>query len=161
MRTKILITLGILLLYRVGCWLPLPGLNPTFYQGDFDMNNGSFLSLISAIGGNALKNGAFLALGVSPYINASIIIQLLTIALPPLERLSKQGDDGRKKIAQITRYITLILGAAQCVGIIISWANSDAIQPGYAFGGPVWVTGLVIGVFMLAGTTFTMWLGEK
>ncbi|GHV03285.1 preprotein translocase subunit SecY [Clostridia bacterium] len=162
-RNKILITLGVLLLYRVGCWLPLPGLNPTYYQGDFSLNSGNFLSLISAIGGNALKNGAFLALGVSPYINASIIIQLLTIALPPLERLSKQGDDGRKKIAQITRYITLILGAAQCIGIIISWANADAIQPGYAFsaGTPVWVMGLVIGLFMLAGTTFTMWLGEK
>jgi preprotein translocase subunit SecY len=162
-RKKVLITLGILLLYRLGCWLPLPGLNPTLYSGDYINGEGSFLSLISAISGNALKNGAFLALGVSPYINASIIMQLLTIAIKPLETLSKQGDEGRKKIAQITRYVTLLLGIAQCVGIIISWANSGAIKPGFAFAEatPVWVMGVVIGVFMLAGTTFTMWLGER
>jgi len=160
-RNKILLTLGILLLYRVGCWLPLPGLNPTWYSQEWNVDSGSFLALISAIGGNALRNGAWLALGVSPYINASIIIQLLTIALPPLERLSKQGEDGRKKIAQITRYLTLVLGAAQCVGIIISWANDGNIVPAQTFGGPVWLMGVIIGFFMLAGTTFTMWLGEK
>ena len=161
-RNKILITIGILLLYRLGCWLPLPGIDPTAF-GQNAESMGSFLELISAISGNALQNGAFFALGISPYINASIIMQLLTIAIPRLERISKQGDDGRKKIAQITRYVTLLLAAAQSVGIIISWANNDNLVPGYMFsaGTPVWVIGIVIGVFMLAGTTVVMWLGER
>ncbi len=174
-RNKILITIGILLLYRLGCWLPLPGLSPQSFSDSFSGSD-SFLSLISAISGNALQNGAFFALGISPYINASIIMQLLTIAIPPLERLSKQGDDGRKKIAQLTRYVTLALAVAQSVGIIISWANSTpsgdieslpgqvgAIVPGFLFAQntPVWVCGIVIGALMLAGTTLVMWLGER
>ena len=160
-RNKILITIGILLLYRLGCWLPLPGIDPLSFR---EMSEGSsFLSLISAISGNALQNGAWFALGISPYINASIIMQLLTIAIPRLERLSKQGDDGRKKIAQLTRYLTLILAVAQSVGIILSWNNSSSLVPGYMFSmnTPTWVIGIVIGLFMLAGTTLVMWLGER
>ena len=160
-RNKILITIGILLLYRLGCWLPLPGIDP----GQFQQTSleGSFLELISAISGNALQNGAFFALGISPYINASIIMQLLTIAIPRLERLSKQGDDGRKKIAQYTRYFTLALAIAQSVGIIISWNHDGNLIPGYMFTAktPIWVIGMVIGLFMLAGTTLVMWLGER
>ena len=161
-RNKILITIGILLLYRLGCWLPLPGLDPDSFSSAFTGDD-SFLSLISAISGNALQNGAFFALGISPYINASIIMQLLTIAIPPLERLSKQGDDGRKKIAQYTRYATLILAAAQSVGFIISWNSSSAIVPAFLFGAntPIWICGIVIAVLMLAGTTLVMWLGER
>lgn len=163
-RNKILVTIGLLLLFRLGCWLPLPGIDPeAFTKAAASGTSGSFLELISAISGNALQNGAFFALGISPYINASIIIQLLTIAIPRLERMSKQGDEGRKKIAQITRYVTLALAAAQSVGIIISWANNDQLISGYMFtaGTPVWVVGIVIGVFMLAGTTIVMWLGER
>ena len=162
-RNKILITIGILLLYRLGCWLPLPGIDPTAFGSGNSIDSESFLGLISAISGNALQNGAFFALGISPYINASIIMQLLTIAIPRLERLSKQGDDGRKKIAQLTRYLTLILGAAQSVGIIINWSNAGQLVPGYMFSQstPVWVIGLVIGLFLLAGTTLVMWLGER
>ena len=162
-RNKILITIGILLLYRLGCWLPLPGIDPSNFASLSEGDSTSFLSLISAISGNALQNGAFFALGISPYINASIIMQLLTIAIPRLERLSKQGDDGRKKIAQYTRYFTLALAIAQSVGIIISWNNNGALIPGYMFTAntPVWVIGVIIGLLMLAGTTLVMWLGER
>ena len=163
-RNKILITIGILLLYRLGCWLPLPGINSDSFKDMFSNEKGSsFLSLISAISGNALQKGAWFALGISPYINASIIMQLLTIAIPRLERLSKQGDDGRKKIAQLTRYLTLVLAVAQSVGIIISWNSSDGLVPGFMFTAatPTWVIGIVLALFMLAGTTIVMWLGER
>ena len=103
-RTKILITLALLFLYRIGCWLPVPGIDKEVFTAT-ESNN--LLGLLSAITGSALSNGAILALGISPYINASIIVQLLGAAIPALERYSKQGEEGRKKLNKITRYVTL------------------------------------------------------
>ena len=117
-RTKLLITLALLFVYRVGCWLPIPGISGAVQKSV--ESDTSLLSLLSSITGGALANGAFLAIGISPYINASIIIQLLTVAIPSLERLSKQGGEGRKKINKITRYVTLALAIAQAVAITIS-----------------------------------------
>ena len=95
-RRKIFITLFLLLVYRFGCWLPIPGISSEYYNS-MQGNTDTILGLMSALSGGALANGAFLALGVVPYINASIIIQLLGVAIPYLERLTKQGEEGRKK----------------------------------------------------------------
>ena len=96
-RNKILLTLLLLFIFRVGCWIPLPGIDISVFSQTASENQ--FLGLLSSISGGALANGSILALGVSPYISASIIIQLLTVAIPALERLSKEGgDEGRKKI---------------------------------------------------------------
>ena len=97
LRGKILLTLLLLFIFRVGCWLPIPGIDVAVFKSTTEGN--VFLSLLSSISGGALQNGSFLALGVSPYISASIIIQLLAVAIPSLERLSKQGEEGRKKMS--------------------------------------------------------------
>lgn len=159
-RNKILITIALLFVYRLGCWLPIPGIGAAVKgvasEGD------TLLTLLSSITGGALAQGAFLAIGISPYINASIIIQLLTIAIPSLEKLSKQGGEGRKKINKITRIATLILAIAQAVAITISWANSDALSTNI-FGGVFakeWMLGIFVAVMLVAGSMFTLWLGE-
>lgn len=159
-RRKILITLFLLLVYRLGCWLPIPGVAPENYADT--LKNDTLLGLMSALAGGALQNGAFLALGVVPYINASIIMQLLAVALPPLERLQKQGEEGRKKINQYTRYFTLILALAQSIGVVISWNNQGFIDASI-FGTPTlnWLISIFVVLIMTGGVAFTMWLGEK
>ncbi len=159
-RKKILITLALLFVYRLGCWLPVPGINGETYAGS--SGSGDILGLLSMISGGALANGAFLAIGISPYINASIIIQLLTVAIPALERLSKQGDEGRKKINVITRYVTLVLAAAQATGVVINFYRSDAISTTiFAANMKPWLVCLFVAVILVAGSMFTMWLGER
>lgn len=160
-RRKILITLALMFVYRLGCWLPVPGINGETYAGS-TTGTGSILDLLSMITGGALSNGAFLAIGISPYINASIIIQLLTVAIPALERMSKQGDEGRKKLNKVTRYFTLVLAAAQATGILINFSRAGSIS-NTIFGHniPVWVVALFVGVILVAGSMFTMWLGER
>ena len=159
-RKKLLITLALLFIYRIGCWLPVPGIsaavNKTVTGED------SLLSLLSSITGGALANGAFLAIGISPYINASIIIQLLTVAIPSLERLSKQGGEGRKKLNKITRFVTLFLAIAQAIAITISWANKDGLETGIFRGllTQEWMIGIFVAVMLVAGSMFTLWLGE-
>ncbi len=159
-RKKLLITLALLFIYRIGCWLPVPGISAavsnTVSQDD------SLLSLLSSITGGALVNGAFLAIGISPYINASIIIQLLTVAIPKLERLTKQGAEGRKTINKITRFVTLGLAIAQAVAITISWANQSGLETGIFRGllTKTWMVGIFVAVMLIAGSMFTLWLGE-
>ena len=97
-RKSIIITLLLLLVYRLGCYLPTPGLSSDLYASIAENDVSGVLSLLNAVTGSALQNAAVFALGVTPYINASIIVQLLSVAIPALERLSKQGDDGRQKI---------------------------------------------------------------
>ncbi len=160
-RTKLLITIALLFVYRLGCWLPIPGISGAV-QSSVESDT-SLLSLLSSITGGALANGAFLAIGISPYINASIIIQLLTVAIPSLERLSKQGGEGRKKINKITRYVTLALAVAQSVAITLSWANSDGLETAIfsGFFAQTWVVGIFVGLMLVAGSMFTLWLGEQ
>lgn len=159
-RRKILITLFLLLVYRIGCWLPIPGVEPGMYSSGF--GDDSLLSLLSAISGGALQNGAFLALGISPYINASIIMQLLTVAIKPLETISKQGEEGKRKINQYTRYATLILALAQSIGIVISWYNQDYIMQGLFGTANVKVLiAIFVVILLVGGAAFTMWLGER
>ncbi len=158
LRIKIFITLALLLVYRIGAWLPVPGLN----LADFSsyVSNQDFLSLISSVSGGALANGAILALGVAPYISASIIIQLLTIAIPALEKLTKLGDEGQKKIAAYTKYAALVLAAAQAIGIVSAY--SEVLNTNmFGFEAPVWLVGAMVVTILIAGAMFTYWLGEK
>ena len=156
-RNKILLTLLLLFIYRVGCWLPVPGIDSTVFQGG---TNDGFLGLMNMISGGALANASILALGVSPYISASIIVQLLTVAIPKWERLAKQGEEGRKKINLYTRIAALILAIAQATGIVISFSGS--IDPNILWNGaPVWFACICIAIVLVAGGMFTVWIGER
>lgn len=168
-RKKIWITLLLLLIFRIGCYIPVPGIDSgTFADAIADY---SFLELMSSITGSSLSNATLFALGISPYINASIIIQLLTVGIPALERLSRQGEEGRKKIAQITRYVTIALAIAQAIGIIVNIAaGEDAINL-VMFGGggsgimsdtaATWIAGVFLVVVYTAGAMLVMFIGER
>lgn len=154
-RKKLLIVLGLLLVYRVGCAIVCPGLN---LSDTLDTEGTTFFSLMNMLSGNALSQGSILALGVSPYITASIVIQLLTVAIPPLERLAKQGEDGKKKMQFYTRITALVLALAQAIGIVVSFQsalNTDILQV------PTWVIGMGVVLILTAGAMFTVWIGEK
>ena len=157
-RRKILLTLLLLFIFRIGCWIPLPGIDLQLFAESTAGND--FLNLLSSISGGALANGSLLALGVSPYISASIIIQLLTVAIPALERLSKQGEDGRKKINFYTRICALVLAVAQAIGIVIAF--SESFDPNFLWtGAPTWLVGAMLVIILTAGGMFTVWLGER
>ena len=165
-RKKIWITLLILLIFRLGCYIPVPGMNASSFASQ--IADVSFLELMSSITGGSLANATLFALGISPYINASIIIQLLSVGIPYLERLSKQGEDGRKKIAQITRYVTILLAIAQSIGIIVNFGIQGESIELHLFGGNVigetgaqWVAGIFLTVVYTAGAMIVMWLGER
>lgn len=158
--TKLLITIALLFIYRLGCWIPIPGINAAAYADQ--ISGDSLLGLLSGITGSALTNGALFAIGITPYINASIILQLLTVAIPRLQEYSKQGDDGKRKITQITRYITIALALAQSIGVTVSYANSGALSTDVF--GPMtqtWVIGMFVCILMIMGSMLTMWLGER
>ncbi|MDE6585402.1 MAG: preprotein translocase subunit SecY [Clostridia bacterium] len=168
-RKKIWITLLLLLAFRLGCYIPVPGINPSEFSTAIKDN--SFLNIMSSITGGSLLNATLFALGISPYINASIIIQLLTAGIPALERLSKQGEDGRKKIAQITRYVTILLAVAQAIGIIVNFGvQGNALRLSVFGGGSVgaisdtaakWIAGIFLTVVYTGGAMLVMWIGER
>ena len=160
-RNKILLTILLVLIYRLGCWIPVPGVDASAFANQVSGDEG-FLGLLSSVSGGALANGSLLALGIAPYISASIIIQLLTIAIPSLERLSKMGDEGRKKIAGYTKIAALVLAIAQAVAIVISFEGvlkESTLGAGFIL--PTWVVGIVVTLVLIAGSMFTYWLGEK
>ncbi len=159
LRKSMIITLLLLLVYRLGCFLPTPGLDAELFSGAISEDASGILGLLNSITGSALANASVLALGVTPYINASIILQLLAVAIPPLERLSKEGDEGRNKLNMITKIVALVLALAQGLGIVLG-LGGDYIQP--IFGANAkWLTSAIIILVMMAGTCFTMWLGDK
>ena len=139
-------------IYRIGSFVPVAGINREFIASVVGQNN--LLGLIDIISGGSLANFTIFAMGISPYINASIIMQLLTVAIPKLERLSKEGEEGRKKIATYTRYFTVVLGLVQSVGIILSLGSSAVTSTSF-------FNYFVIGVSLTAGTALTMWIGER
>ena len=160
-RRKILLTLLLLLIYRIGCWLPIPGINVELFQNAVVNESSGFLNLLSTISGGALSNGAFLALGVSPYITASIVIQLLGVAIPALQRIAKEGtEESRKKISFYTRICALVLAIAQATGIAIAYSGNVDTNILWS-GAPQWVGCIVIALVLTAGGMFTVWLGEK
>ena len=159
LRKGILITLLLLLVYRLGCFLPTPGLSADLYS-DLSTNDATgLLSLLNTVTGSALSNAAIFALGVTPYINASIITQLLAVAIPALERMSKEGEEGKHKLNKVTKIVALVLALAQGLGIVLG-LGGDYIVP--IFGEKLkWLTSTVVIMILMAGTCFTMWLGDK
>ena len=156
-RHKIYMMLLLLLIFRIGCFIPVPGLDRLQFENAIEGND--FLTLMSSITGGALSQGTVFALGIGPYINASIIMQLLSVGIPALERLSKEGEEGRKKIAQYTRYVTILLAVIQSVGIVVGFGQ-DAIQT-HLFFGQTWLAGLFMAIVYTSGAFIVMWLGER
>ncbi len=161
LQKRILYTLLMLGVYRVGAHIPTPGIDTAALMAYFEQAKGSLLGLFDMFAGGALSNLSVFALGIMPYISASIIIQLLTVAIPHLERLSKEGEAGRRKITQYTRYGTVGLSIIQGFGISVGLENmagptgvSIVLQPGWGFR-------LMTVLTLTAGTAFLMWLGEQ
>ncbi len=156
-RKKILFTLFIILIFRIGSVLPVPFVDLASLQA---AETNDFFNYLSILTGGGLQYGAIFAMSVTPYINASIILQLLTVAIPYLERLSKEGEEGRKKIAQLTRYAAVILGLIQGIAYFFYLKNSGHLINGVK-GGASWFAGLVIVTAFTAGSALVMWLGEQ
>ena len=154
---RILFTVLILFIFRIGAQITVPGVNPEGLEEY--LNSGSALSLMNMLGGGTLQTFSIFALGVSPYITAQIIVQLLsTDVLPALSELRRQGQYGRKKMEYATRYLTLLLGAVQAYGIIKTIENTPEVSLNLQGG---WLTYLYIIIVMLAGTMIVMWLGDQ
>jgi preprotein translocase subunit SecY len=155
LRKRVLFMLGILAVYRLGAWIPTPGVDASALQRMFDQQGGSALGLMNLFGGGNLRKMTVFALGIMPYITASIIFQLLTVVYEPLARIQKEGELGRRKITQWTRYMTVILAAVQSVGIAFMLQRGGMVmEPGVKF--------IALTVLTLTtGTAFIMWLGEQ
>ena len=151
-RHKIIYTLVLLLVYRVGSFIPVPGVDSALFQQY--IADSSVWAMFDIFNGGALSNFTIFATGITPYITASIVMTLLAVAIPALERLQKQGTEGRKKISQITRYVGLGLALAQSLGIMIAGPGRGALL------NPAWYMFLFVGLIHMAGTAFAMWLGE-
>ena len=160
-RKKIFITLLLLLVYRLGCYIPVPGVDGSMFGRYIEEGSNSFLTLMSAVTGGALSQGTLFALGIGPYINASIIMQLLAVGIPALERLSKQGEEGKKKIAAYTRILTLVLAIVQAIGVIINFANQSGAINTAPFWDQTWLAYIFMAIVYTAGAMLTMWLGER
>ena len=152
-RKKIVFTLMMLLIFRIGSQIPVPGMDRTILEQTFDSETGLF-ALFNLFSGGAFSQFTIFALSITPYITASIIIQLLTIAIPSLERLAREGDEGRKKIAQYTRYMTVALAIIQAIGVSVGLFRQALISTDF-------FSIAVIVLVLTAGTTFLMWLGEQ
>lgn len=158
-RVKIWATLLLLLVYRIGCFIPVPGLNVSIISDALkDSSASSFLNVISAITGGSLSKGTLFALGIIPFINSFIIMQLLTLIIPKLEEMSKDGEEGRKKITQITRYVAIVLAVVQAIGIVFLWKNY--INPIYGMQ-KNWLAMIYVIVILVGGSVMVMWLGER
>jgi preprotein translocase subunit SecY len=155
LRKKILITIALLIVYRLGSFVPNPGVDTSVFAGILD-STGSLGGFLNIITGGAFQQATVFALGIQPYVNSSIIMQLLTVAIPALERLQKEGEEGRKIIQQYVRYGTVVLGLVQSIALYITLQS----RGGVIDGGSVW-SFLTITFTFSAGTAFIMWLGEK
>jgi len=176
-RKKILLTILFVIIYRLGCYITVPGLSAI----EFDASQGAgILGLLNSITGSALSQGTLFSLGISPYINASIIVQLLTVAIPALERMSKEGEEGKEKINKITRWVTLVLAIVSAVGIVLSLDASNENYLNYEFLGGAgvfgdvyegglpaflkankWIMYIYIVIILVGGSMLTMWIGER
>ncbi|MGA3087209.1 MAG: preprotein translocase subunit SecY [Terriglobales bacterium] len=156
LRKRVLFTLGLLAVYRIGGHIPTPGINADRLAQFFEQNKGSVLGFVDLFSGGNLRRLTIFALGIMPYITASIILQLLTVVYEPLAKLQKEGEMGRKKITQWTRYLTVVLSAVQSFGIAVSLqrAGDFVNEPGWKFIPMTMLT-------LTTGSAFIMWLGEQ
>jgi len=160
LRRRLLFVLGALLIFRIGTFIPVPGVNPVALAALFEQQQGTILDMFNMFSGGALKRASLFALGIMPYISASIIMQLMSAVIPKLEQMKKEGEAGRRKITQYTRYGTVVLATFQAIGISIALQSQTA-------GGQAVVTHSGAGFVFLAavslvtGTMFLMWLGEQ
>jgi preprotein translocase subunit SecY len=157
LRKRVLFTLALLAVYRIGAYIPTPGIDTNRFEQFFQRNAGGFLGYFDLFSGGMLRRMTIFALGITPYITASIILQLLTVVIPTLDKLQKEGELGRRKITQWTRYLTVGLAIVQSIGIAFALQSSDGnfvLHPGFWF---VFMTTLTF----TTGTAFIMWLGEQ
>ncbi len=160
LKKRLWFTLGCLIVFRVGTYVPLPGIDPAIFRQIFDTQAAGILGMFNMFAGGALGRMTVFALGIMPYISASIIVQLLTAVSPKLEALKKEGEQGRKKLNQYTRYGTVLLALLQAYGIAVgiegmrSGAASAVVDPGYFFR-------ITTAITLTGGTMFLMWLGEQ
>ncbi len=157
LKSRLLFVLGAIIVFRAGSFVPLPGIDAAVLAALFDQQKGTILEMFNMFSGGALSRASIFALGIMPYISASIIIQLLTVVHPALAELKKEGESGRRKISQYTRYSTLVLATFQAVGIATGLPNMMAglvVNPGL----PFYFTAVVS---LVTGTMFLMWLGEQ
>ncbi len=160
LRKRILFTLGALIVFRLGTYIPVPGIDATVMAHQMNQAGGGILGMFNMFTGGALGRMTIFALNILPYISASIIVQLMTSAVPMLEALKKEGDAGRQKITQYTRYLTVVIAAAQAYGISIGLSamktsiGPAVIDPGLTFT-------FICVVTLVGGTVFVMWLGEQ
>jgi len=169
LRTRIINLVLLLIVYRIGTFIVIPGVDPLILTDpDFYGNkeSGGFLGLVNTFSGGAFDRVSIFALGIMPYISASIVIQLLTVAVPTFQKMQKEGEDGRRKINSITRYLTIAITAVQGVAYLINLRSTGGSGKPLALmtesGALGWTTFLIVGTLALvAGTMFTMWLGER
>jgi preprotein translocase subunit SecY len=160
LRSRLLFVLGAFFVYRVGAHIPVPGIDPNALALMFEQQEGSILDMFNMFSGGALKRFSLFALGIMPYISASIIMQLMTVVVPTLEQIKKEGESGRRKITQYTRYGTVVLATFQAIGISIALSNQTAgglsvvVNPGVSFI-------VITAITLVTGTIFLMWLGEQ
>ncbi|MCP4690879.1 MAG: preprotein translocase subunit SecY [Desulfobacterales bacterium] len=155
LKKRILFTLALLIVYRIGVHVPVPGIDAAALADIFARAKGTILGIFNMFSGGALERLSVFALGIMPYISSSIILQLLTVVVPHLERLKKEGEAGRKKITQYTRYGTVVLSVIQGFGIAVGLEHMQTvINPGWSFR-------LMTVITLTAGTAFIMWLGEQ
>src|SRR5688572_27178654 len=157
LRKRILFTLGLLAIYRMGAHIPTPGVDTLRFEQFVQQNQGTFLGFIDLFSGGMFSRLTIFALGIMPYITSSIILQLLTVVVPTLEKLQKEGELGRRKITQWTRYLTVGLSSVQSFGIAMALMKSEGsfvLNPGPGFIAMTMLT-------LTTGTAFIMWLGEQ
>lgn len=160
LKQRLLFVLGALVVFRIGTFVPVPGVDPSVLSILFDQQKGSILGVFNMFSGGALRRMSIFALGIMPYISASIIIQLLAVTVPSLEQLQKEGESGRRKITMYTRYFTLVLATFQSIGIAVALqgqsvqSHSLVMNPGMSFVFTATIT-------LVTGTMFLMWLGEQ
>ncbi len=157
LRNKILYTLLAILIFRIGCHVPVPFMDPEAVQSMFA--EGNFLSYMNILSGGALSQGTLFSLSIQPYINASIIVQLLTYALPPLENLQKEGESGRKKLQRITSFVSLGIALVMAYAYYLTLRNNHALNYTSGFAGVF--TGTVIVLAFAAGASLVVWLGNR
>ena len=161
LRKRILFSLFMLAVYRVGCHIPTPGINSQALAHFFAQTRGTLLGMFDMFSGGALQKLTVFALGIMPYISSSIIFQLLTVVIPTIEKLSKEGEAGRKKITQYTRYGTIVLSVVQSMGISIGLESMRGAAGELVVPNPGWGFRILTVLTLTAGTAFIMWMGEQ